>query len=200
MSRVLIIKAHPYDVAKSTSIQLLEAFLEEYKKVNADDEIETLDLYKTSVPEIDKEILDMWTVDKNKLSIEKQNKWNEWNQYLDKFLESDKIIIVNPLWNLAFPAPLKNWFDVIIQSEKTFMYTENGLEGLAGGRKVLHLQSNGSKWYGNDLATKFIDDAFAFIGINDVTHIYIDGKDIPGNLEKSISKGIADVKNIAKTF
>ena len=53
MSKVLVIKAHPFDGDKSRTIKTLDTFLETYKAKNPDDEIETLDLFATNFPELD---------------------------------------------------------------------------------------------------------------------------------------------------
>ena len=52
---------------------------------------------------------------------------------LDEFLGADTIVIGAPMYNFTMPTQLKAWIDRIIVAGKTFSYTENGPEGLAGG-------------------------------------------------------------------
>ena len=41
------------------------------------------------------------------------------------------------MYNFTLPTQLKAWIDRIVIAGKTFRYTENGPEGLAGGKRVI---------------------------------------------------------------
>ena len=41
------------------------------------------------------------------------------------------------MYNFTLPTQLKAWIDRIIVAGTTFRYTENGPEGLAGGKRVV---------------------------------------------------------------
>ena len=56
---------------------------------------------------------------------------------LDEFLAADTVVIGAPMYNFTLPTQLKAWIDRIIVAGKTFRYTENGPEGLAGGKRVI---------------------------------------------------------------
>ena len=56
---------------------------------------------------------------------------------LDEFLAADTIVIGAPMYNFTLPTQLKSWIDRLMVAGKTFRYTENGPEGLAGGRRVI---------------------------------------------------------------
>lgn len=58
-----------------------------------------------------------------------------FNSYTEEFLQQDKIIIANPLWNLSIPTRLKAWIDCITVAGKTFKYTETGSVGIVKGKK-----------------------------------------------------------------
>ena len=200
MAKVLVISAHPCTAEQSTTMQLLNQFLKTYQAAHPADQIEQINVFNQPIPMINQSMLASWGQDYDALSKEQQQTLTAWEQYAEQFLASDKIIIANPIWNLTFPASLKHWFDAIMRSGKTFKYTENGPVGLAAGKKVMHLQSNGSVWAGQDLATKYIDDAFKFMGIDDIDHIYIDGKDIPDLTEQAMENALAEAKQKAQTF
>ena len=51
---------------------------------------------------------------------------------LDEFLAADTVVIGAPMYNFTLPTQLKAWIDRILVAGKTFRYTENGPEGLAG--------------------------------------------------------------------
>ncbi len=56
---------------------------------------------------------------------------------LDEFLAADTIVIGAPMYNFTLPSQLKAWIDRILIAGKTFRYTAEGPEGLAGGRRVI---------------------------------------------------------------
>jgi FMN-dependent NADH-azoreductase len=56
---------------------------------------------------------------------------------LDEFLAADTVVIGAPMYNFTLPTQLKAWLDRILLAGKTFRYTENGPEGLAGGKRVV---------------------------------------------------------------
>lgn len=175
MSNILVIKAHPYDEDKSSTVKLLHTFLDTYTEQHPNDQITIVDLYKEQIPEIDALLLDAWSAEQ--LTNEQKHAVQAFNDYTEQFLAHDKIIIANPLWNLHIPARLKMWLDTIVVAQKTFKYTENGPIGLIQNKKVLHIQSSGSSFNGQDPASQYINNILNFIGIHDIEHLYIDGKD-----------------------
>ena len=90
---------------------------------------------------------------------------------LDEFLEADTIVIGAPMYNFGVPSQLKAWFDRIAIAGKTFSYTENGPEGLAGGRRVIialargGFYSEGSPTAAFEFVKRYLKAAFNFIGI-----------------------------------
>ena len=100
---------------------------------------------------------------------------------LDEFLGADTIVIGAPMYNFTLPTQLKAWLDRILVAGKTFRYTANGPEGLAGGKRVVIASSRGG-FYGKDTPAAAMDfqepylrAAFAFIGINDVEFVRAEG-------------------------
>lgn len=119
----------------------------------------------------------------------------------DQFLAADKVVIANPLWNLQIPTRLKAWVDTINVAGKTFKYTAEGPVGLATGKKVLHIQANGGVYGGNDFASVYINGVLNFIGIDDVTSVYIEGQAYaPENAEQILADAVAKIETIAQTF
>jgi len=56
---------------------------------------------------------------------------------LDEFLAADTIVIGAPMYNFTLPTQLKAWIDRIVIAGRTFHYTQNGPESLAGGKRVI---------------------------------------------------------------
>lgn len=90
---------------------------------------------------------------------------------LDEFLAADTVVIGAPMYNFTIPTQLKAWIDRILIAGKTFRYTENGPEGLAGGKRVIVAVSRGG-YYGEGAAAaalehtqSYLTGLFNFIGI-----------------------------------
>src|SRR3977135_2880402 len=55
---------------------------------------------------------------------------------LEQFLAAEAIVIGAPVYNFTIPSQLKAWIDRITVAGKTFTYTANGPQRLAGGTEV----------------------------------------------------------------
>ena len=90
---------------------------------------------------------------------------------LDEFLEADIVVIGAPMYNFSIPSQLKAWLDRILVAGKTFRYTDQGVEGLARGKRVIIAVSRGGL-YGPDMPAadaehveSYLRAVFGFIGI-----------------------------------
>jgi FMN-dependent NADH-azoreductase len=90
---------------------------------------------------------------------------------LDEFLAADTVVIGAPMYNFTLPSQLKAWIDRILIAGKTFRYTENGPEGLAGGKRVIIALARGGVYSGASPAAAlehletYLRGVFNFIGI-----------------------------------
>lgn len=100
------------------------------------------------------------------------------DEVLEEFLAADVVVIGAPMYNFAIPSTLKAWIDRITVRGKTFRYTENGAEGLAGGKRVIIATGRGSA-HGDhapsDFQEPYLRYLFGFIGIDDVTFVRAEG-------------------------
>jgi FMN-dependent NADH-azoreductase len=90
---------------------------------------------------------------------------------LDEFLAAQTVVIGAPMYNFSLPSQLKAWLDRILMAGKTFRYTAEGPEGLAGGKRVIVALARGG-FYGADTPAaamehleSYLRAAFNFIGI-----------------------------------
>jgi FMN-dependent NADH-azoreductase len=90
---------------------------------------------------------------------------------LDEFLAADTVVIGAPMYNFTIPSQLKAWIDRIAIAGKTFRYTEQGPEGLAGGKRVIvalargGVYSEGSPAAALEHLETYLRGVFNFIGI-----------------------------------
>lgn len=100
---------------------------------------------------------------------------------LEEFLEADVIVIGVAFYNLSIPSQLKAWIDRIVVSGRTFRYGADGVEGLAGGKRLILLIARGGV-YRNGIslaptehAEAYLESIFAFIGVKDIEVIAAEG-------------------------
>src|SRR5690606_3371733 len=86
-----------------------------------------------------------------------------------------RIVIASPLWNFAIPYRLKHYIDLVTQPGLTFGFDpKTGYRPLLTSRPVdIVLASagdyrSGPSWGRPDLATPYLREALAFIGLRDV--------------------------------
>ena len=90
---------------------------------------------------------------------------------------ADVLVIGMPIYNFGVTGPLKAWIDQICRVGETFRYTDNGPQGLAGPKRVIVAYASGGVPLGSavDLASAYIKQVLAFIGITDVTFVAAEG-------------------------
>lgn len=122
---------------------------------------------------------------------------------LAEFLAADVVVIGTGMYNFTIPTQLKAWVDRILVAGKTFRYTEAGPEGLVGGKRVIVALARGG-FYGEgtpaaalEHAETYLRGVFAFIGIDDVRFINIDGLAIPDRRDAAIAHAGQEASTIA---
>src|SRR5438128_1290359 len=123
---------------------------------------------------------------------------------LDDFLGADVIVIGAPMYNFSLPSQLKAWLDRVAVAGKTFRYTANGVEGLAGGKRVIIASSCGNFYRegqptsGLDHQESYLKGFFAFLGINEITFIRAEGLGIsPESRTAAMAAASAEIENLA---
>jgi FMN-dependent NADH-azoreductase len=92
-------------------------------------------------------------------------------EVLDEFLAADTVVIGAPMYNFTLPTQLKAWIDRIVIAGRTFRYTADRPEGLAGGRRVIialargGIYSEGSPARALEHLETYLRGTFNFIGI-----------------------------------
>ncbi|MFL6755177.1 MAG: FMN-dependent NADH-azoreductase [Sphingomicrobium sp.] len=122
---------------------------------------------------------------------------------LDEFLEADTIVLGAPMYNFTLPSQLKAWIDRIAIAGKTFRYTENGPEGLAGSKRVIVALARGGFYNEGSPAAAlehletYLRGVFNFIGI-EPEFVAADGLAIgPEQRESSISQARGETLRLA---
>jgi FMN-dependent NADH-azoreductase len=116
---------------------------------------------------------------------------------LEEFLAADIVVIGAPMYNFTIPSQLKAWIDRILVSGKTFKYSAQGVEGLAGNKRVIIAISRGG-FYGAGTPSAaaehletYLHSVFHFIGIANPEIIVAEGVQIgPEQREKALESAL----------
>ena len=122
---------------------------------------------------------------------------------LDESLAAHTIVIGAPMYNFTIPSQLKAWIDRILIAGTTFRYTENGPQGLAGGKRVIVALARGGFYNEGSPAAalehleSYLTGIFNFIGI-EPEFVAADGLAIgPDQRQQSISQALGETVRLA---
>lgn len=207
MAKLLVVRAHPLTSEFSRSMQLTDEFVRVYAETHPGDDVLDLNLYHRAVPEIGLDLLSAWKklgsgVPFAHLDQAEQLTVTLFDGYTSQFLNVDKIVVANPLWNLNVPTRLKAWIDTIAVAGQTFRYTEDGIAiGLVRGKKAVHIQTSGGVFEGLDPASLYVRTIFTFLGVEDYQQIVAEGMDHdPEHAGEIVAAAMAHVRDVAATF
>lgn len=197
----------------SSSKTVARIFIQKFIEKNPDFEVEQVDLYKDHIPRlqyeyfagknalVEKETLNQLD-DRSKKEIEKIN------QLCDQFISARIYVIAAPMWSLSFPAPLKEYFDCIIQDKKTISFENKKPKGLLNDfdRSLVYIQSSGGKIpiYAKpilNMGVNYIKFISKFIGIKKVKELLVDSTGTTDKeREVAIEKATGEIDNILKSL
>ncbi|HFI0409461.1 TPA: FMN-dependent NADH-azoreductase [Streptococcus suis] len=203
MATVLIVKAHPLDPQKSYALRALEEFETRFASLHPEDRIEIVDVFEDQIPTLDKPLLEAMAAAKKgeEIASEKAERLERYNAFTQQFLSADKIVVVNPLWNLNVPSQLVSWINTINVAGLTFKYGPEGSIGLIKDKKLLHIQSNGGVYAGQDPAAQYIKSIFEFLGFKDIQQVFIEGQSAdPSQAQSIFEEAMGKIDNILLHF
>ncbi|UFX82647.1 FMN-dependent NADH-azoreductase [Candidatus Absconditicoccus praedator] len=168
-------------------------------------ETDFVDLIKSEVPFLTSESLGyhFGKLDYDGLSSESKIIADTQQNYINKLLEAEILIISTPMWNFGMPAILKAYFDLIIKPQSTFKIGENGFEGLVHNIKTAYVVGarggifKGEKSENMDNLSSETKKLLNFIGVNSVRQFWLEGtgvlsdnqlQDNLSNLKKEIDE------------
>ncbi|HFI0331542.1 TPA: FMN-dependent NADH-azoreductase [Streptococcus suis] len=203
MATVLIVKAHPLDPQNSYALRALEEFETRFASLHPEDRIEIVDVFEDQIPTLDKHLLEAMAAAKKgeEIASEQAERLERYNAFTQQFLSADKIVVVNPLWNLNVPSQLVSWINTINVAGLTFKYGPEGSIGLIKDKKLLHIQSNGGVYAGQDPAAQYIKSIFEFLGFKDIQQVFIEGQSAdPSQAQAIFEEAMGKIDNILLHF
>ncbi len=201
MSKVLYIKANAKAEGESRTIKISDHFIQTYQAQNPDDEIIELELYDAGL-----EFLPKGKVNEMRAAAMQQNTEHPLLKFACQFVEADKYVIAEPIWNLGIPAILKAYIDYVAVGGITFTYTEKGPVGLCENKKAVNIITRGGDYSAEpmdslEMANKYLRNIFGFMGIHDFTTLATDRLDIQTeDTEALMNHALAQAENLALKF
>jgi FMN-dependent NADH-azoreductase len=201
MKKTLIVSYTPRE--GSNTKKLLDYFV---SQISGKTEIEFLDLASSPVPMFTREPLNAY-VKRNfggaELNTEEAKAIEPIDKMCEQLLQADYIVLAYPVYNFTFPGPVKCWFDAVLQSGKTFKYSEKGFEGLVKGKKALAITTSGGDYTSNsawDFSTPLVHGEFEFMGMESKV-VTAGGMSMDEARSKdSLEKAMVKLENIANEW
>jgi FMN-dependent NADH-azoreductase len=165
----------------SVSRQLMRQFLDHWQHDYPESEIIYRDLNVQTVNHLSSELIKAKQKSLEELSPELRDELALSEQLIGEFLSADEIIIAAPMYNFAIPTQLKSWIDRILVAGRTFKYTEQGVIGLAGDKKVTIISTRGNHYSSDemmrakDFQENYLKTIFNFIGVTQINIIRAEG-------------------------
>lgn len=200
MKKLLYITANskPEELSSSKTVarSLLNAILNKNPNISVDE----LDLYKDHIPRLEYQYFEsrstIITEDKRKeLNADQQKEVDRIIALCDQFIKADIYILAAPMWSLSFPAPVKEYFDCVIQSGKSIAFDDNKPYGILDDKKreFVYVQSSGAglPWIIRPALNKglnYIQDIVKFIGVSSFHELLVDST---GTTEDERQKAVA---------
>jgi FMN-dependent NADH-azoreductase len=128
------------------------------------------------------------------------------NEIIEEFLAADVVVIGSPMYNFSISSQLKAWIDRIAVAGKTFRYTAEGPEGLAGNKRVIVASSRGGVYSdksspaaGLDFQEPYLRAVFGFLGVTEVEFVRAEGVAISAeHKETSVSGALESIVQLRK--
>jgi len=166
----------------SVSRQLTARLVEQWQAAHPATVVEYLDLAQESPSHLSMESLGFRLgLDADVLTPTQRRENAISEQLVSQFLAADVVVVGAPMYNFSIPSQLKAWIDRIAQVGRTFKYTEQGPQGLAGGKTVIVASSRGGFYAGNAAAAamdhqeSYLKTIFGFFGVTDLRFVRAEG-------------------------
>jgi len=195
--RLICIDACPRNRDVSRTWQLMDAFLQEYKKAFPQASITVTRLADEGlVPFFHNDVLLRESL------IDGGHFDHPMFRWAREFASADHIAVAAPYWDLSFPAILKVYVENIFVRNLTFRYTVKGEPvGLCRGQRLLYITTAGSPIGAQDLGFLYIRAAVGMLGVKVFDRVSAEGIDIQGrDVQAIMDKARSQARQAAREF
>ena len=164
--------------------RVAQAFFSTLNGVAPQIEVDTYDLYASPPPYFDYPMYRFLWYPLTKSGYEPTPREEAAGQLLSehsaRFNGAHMLALTAPVWNYSIPAILKAWIDVTITPNFSFRFVGNGREPLHQIKRLVFFLSCGGTMGRGKLRESLMNQllaTFAFIGITEVTTVFVEGQD-----------------------
>lgn len=185
--KLLYIIANSKPEKLSSSKTVARLFIQKFIEKNPDFEVEQVDLYKDHIPRLQYQYFSgrsalVSNEALKQLDDSDQKEIKRINELCEQFKNSRVYVIAAPMWSISYPAPLKEYFDCVIQDKKTITLDTKKPKGLLNDfdRSLVYIQSSGGKipTIAKPVMNKGVNHIKSIakvMGIKKVSQILVDG-------------------------
>ncbi len=202
MSRLLHIEASPGGPRSRSgqlAARLTNALQSRFPKL----ELDRLNVWREELPTLDGDLIaaKYARLAGATLASHEAQAWASVEAMVRRLDDAERIVISSPLWNFSIPYRLKQYIDLVTQPGLTFSFDpKTGYRPLLGTRPVDIILASagdyrfGPSWGRPDLATPYLREALAFIGLRDVRVIPV-GPTVgePADVSAAIARAEAEL-------
>ncbi|WP_375787502.1 FMN-dependent NADH-azoreductase [Bradyrhizobium sp. Pha-3] len=166
--------------ADSESAAGARVFLDRFREMRPDWEIDAMNLWREPLPEFEGYLLEAKyaRIGGKSFTNSQQDAFAMAERLALRLALADRVLISTPMWNFSIPYKLKQWLDVIIQPGLTFRFDPAlGYLPLLKDRPTVVIIASGGDFVTGmnrgriDMATPYLREALRFIGISDVRFV-----------------------------
>eukprot|EP00164_Ancoracysta_twista_P007362 GFYU01010433.1.p1 GENE.GFYU01010433.1~~GFYU01010433.1.p1 ORF type:complete len:314 (-),score=89.46 GFYU01010433.1:356-1297(-) len=180
-TKVLVLLASPS--TDSTSVRLVDAFIEKYCSIHPSDRIYVMDLFRTNLPAFDEIALNYRNhiLTGEQLPKEVEPVWQNIEMVIREFRSADKIVIACPMWNFGIPYRLKQYIDLVTQPKYTFVFNTQGFQATSRDKSAFVVYTRGSDYANKPFLEhqdSYLDQWLTFIGFNKLDKVVVEPTDM----------------------
>lgn len=158
------------------------AFVARFEETHPGWDIDTLDLWRESLPEFDGAALEAKYARGAGRPFDdpQRNAFAVIERMVVRLAMADRVLISTPMWNFGIPYKLKHYIDLIVQPGLTFSFSpDSGYGPLLKNRPTLVILASGGDFVTGmnrgrtDMATPYLRDVLRFIGLRDPRFVLI---------------------------
>ena len=182
MAKLLYIDSSLGKARSESILEVSKTFLESYQETHPNDQLESLNIWDSDLPEMDEQTLDASyaIIHRMNHTPEQVKAWMKVVNLVSQFKAADKYIFTLPMWHLGIPYKLKHYLDLLIHPGQTFQYTfGDQMVGLLTGRPAVVIYSRfdgygrGSGYENFESQKRFMEKALRLIGFARIHSIVV---------------------------
>jgi FMN-dependent NADH-azoreductase len=183
-----------------------------------------LDSYKRAVPDLDVELLDLWTDSlpvygargvEAKMSVfagvepagDAADAWDAVQGVFARFSAADEYLFTVPMWNHGIPWVLKHFIDTVSQPGMVFGFDPNtGYSGLLMGKRAVVVYTSAvyyegaTRAFGSDFHRSYFNDWLRWAGVTDVDEVRFQPNLVVADAQAGRDSAIAQARNLGLRY